>query len=85
VLAVNKCGVDRWAVGITLKPLGRLVALAAAAEGAEQKGGKVGALGLLKPSSSVQTFAPGRFARLGREGRQMSACIKPTHPFVVSS
>ena len=65
------------------KAPGWLVALAPASEGGEQKQGKVSALGLLMLSSLVQTFAPSRFARPGREGRQMLAFIKPIHPFAV--
>lgn len=84
-LVVNMCGVDRWAVGMTLKPLaGWSLWLPPVKEGS-RKQGKVSARGLLMLSSLVQTFVPSRFARPGWEGRQMSAFIKPTRPFAVSS
>lgn len=71
--------------GDDAKAPGWLVALAPAGEGREQKQGKVSARGLWMLSSLVQTFVPSRFARPGWEGRQMSAFIKPTRPFAVSS
>lgn len=67
------------------KALGWLVSLAPDGEGGEQKRGKVSALGLLMLSSLVWPFVASRFVRPGWDGRQMSAFIKPTHPFAVSS
>lgn len=62
-----------------------LVTLAPASKGREQKQQNVSALGLLMLSSLLQMLVPGRFVSPGQAGRQMSAFIKPTHPFAVSS